>query len=255
MLKKEDFLGYNFINSNNIREVAVEIMNHPLSNSNGDLPIVLTPNVDYIVKLNRSENKDLNIRLSKSAFILPDGQPIIWAAKYYKKDIRHRLTGSDLFTEMYNIAKTRKTNTLLITSGEVTSNFYKKDFPASVVYTLPYINHGDTDAFNKAITDCVSLIAEHKIETVFLGISFPKQDIIALGIYDQLKALKYINIPLLCLLGASLEFGAGVKKRAPVIYQKIGMEWFYRFATEPKRLFKRYFIESFEFLSVLKSFK
>lgn len=48
-------------------------------------------------------------------------------------------------------------------------------------------------------------------------------------------------------LGATIDFEAGTLKRAPLFVQKIGLEWFYRFIKEPKRLFKRYFIDDIQF--------
>ena len=48
-------------------------------------------------------------------------------------------------------------------------------------------------------------------------------------------------------LGATIDFETGNSKRAPMIYQKLALEWFYRFMKEPKRLFRRYFIEDMQF--------
>ena len=48
-------------------------------------------------------------------------------------------------------------------------------------------------------------------------------------------------------LGATIDFEAGTLKRAPKIWQKIGMEWLYRCMKEPKRLFKRYFVDDMQF--------
>ena len=48
-------------------------------------------------------------------------------------------------------------------------------------------------------------------------------------------------------LGATIDFEAGNIKRAPKIFQKLYMEWFYRFLKEPKRMFKRYFIDDMQF--------
>lgn len=52
-------------------------------------------------------------------------------------------------------------------------------------------------------------------------------------------------------LGATIDFEAGTLKRAPAIWQKIGMEWLYRCMKEPKRLFKRYFIDDHAILLLL----
>jgi exopolysaccharide biosynthesis WecB/TagA/CpsF family protein len=48
-------------------------------------------------------------------------------------------------------------------------------------------------------------------------------------------------------LGATIDFEAGNVNRAPKIWQKIYMEWFYRFLQEPRRMFRRYFIDDMKF--------
>ena len=55
------------------------------------------------------------------------------------------------------------------------------------------------------------------------------------------------NVKLFMALGATIDFEAGTLKRAPMFWQKIGMEWLYRVLKEPRRLFKRYFIDDMQF--------
>lgn len=57
-------------------------------------------------------------------------------------------------------------------------------------------------------------------------------------------------MPLFLLLGASYEFHAGLKKRAPMIFQKLGLEFFHRFLSEPKRMFRRYFVDDMVFFKL-----
>lgn len=255
MLKKEKFLGYNFIVSKDIKQVALSIFDYHYSDEIDLLPIIFTPNVDYIVKLDIAKCHELRERLKKSAFILPDGQPIIWASKFLKGNIIKRLAGSDLFSHLYSLVKRNQIPSLFITSGENVSKFYKNDFPRCHILTLPYIDAEDDNELKKIAYQSASLIIRYDIKFVFIGVSFPKQDKIALGIFDELKASGYENIPILALIGASLEFEAKIKKRAPIFLQKVGLEWFYRFLLEPRRLFKRYFIDSFQFLRIVNTNK
>lgn len=252
MIDKENFLDYNFVISNSIEQVALSIFEYHYSVDDQLLPIIFTPNVDYIVKLNNNKFQKLRERLKKSAFILPDGQPIIWASKLYKGRIKNRLAGSDLFSHLYRIIRKSRTTSLFLTPGENVSNFYQQDFPTSYVLTLPYIDPEKDSEFNEIIDESVNLIIKNNIKFVFIGVSFPKQDKLALGIFDKLKTGGYHNIPMLALIGASLEFEAGIKKRAPIAFQKMGLEWFFRFLMEPKRLFKRYFIDSFQFTKIVR---
>jgi exopolysaccharide biosynthesis WecB/TagA/CpsF family protein len=55
------------------------------------------------------------------------------------------------------------------------------------------------------------------------------------------------GVKLWMALGATIDFEAGTLQRAPLFYRKIGMEWLYRFFKEPKRLFRRYFVDDTKF--------
>ena len=55
------------------------------------------------------------------------------------------------------------------------------------------------------------------------------------------------GVKLFMALGATIDFEAGTLKRAPVMWQRIGMEWLYRALKEPQRLFKRYFVDDMKF--------
>ena len=55
------------------------------------------------------------------------------------------------------------------------------------------------------------------------------------------------GVKLFMALGATIDFEAGTLQRAPLMWQKIGMEWLYRVIKEPKRLFKRYFVDDMQF--------
>ena len=112
------------------------------------------------------------------------------------------------------------------------------------------------------IEGCKPLFDVFQPEYVFLGIRFPKQNHIALGLIEHVKQHNATqgnpqrNMPLFLLLGASYEFYLNIKKRAPQFWRKIGMEWFYRFTQEPGRLFKRYFVDDMQFIPiVIKEFR
>lgn len=91
---------------------------------------------------------------------------------------------------------------------------------------------------------------------MFLGIRFPKQNHIALGLIEHINQYNAThnetprNMPLFLLLGASYEFYLNIKTCSEIL-AKIGMEWFYRFTQEPGRLFKRYFIDDMQFIPIV----
>jgi N-acetylglucosaminyldiphosphoundecaprenol N-acetyl-beta-D-mannosaminyltransferase len=123
--------------------------------------------------------------------------------------------------------------------------------PGATCYTLPFFDKNDDNIIQEITDNCVKIILENNIKIVLIGISFPKQNILAINIYNKLKAIQTEQIPLFCMLGASFEFYLRLKKRAPAYVQKFGLEWLHRFSKEPARLFKRYFIDDIGFFPIL----
>ena len=70
----------------------------------------------------------------------------------------------------------------------------------------------------------------------------PKQEVWITGHRQQMS-----NVRLFMALGATVDFEAGTVKRCPLWLQRMGMEWFWRFCQEPRRLFRRYFIQDMQF--------
>ena len=81
------------------------------------------------------------------------------------------------------------------------------------------------------------ILCDSHADMLFVGMGVPKQDIF---IYENMNIYQ---IPLSFSIGAAIDFLAGNVKRAPKWMSNHGLEWFYRFLQEPKRMFKRYFID------------
>ena len=88
----------------------------------------------------------------------------------------------------------------------------------------------------------MKILQNSNANVVLVGLGNPKQTIWIYKYKDRLP-----NIDVYLALGATIDFEAGLVKRAPVIWQKMYLEWFYRFLQEPRRLFKRYFIDDPKF--------
>lgn len=90
--------------------------------------------------------------------------------------------------------------------------------------------------------ELIRIVNESGANVVLVGVGAPKQ---------EKWIMKYRNrmpkVDIFMGLGATIDFEAGTLKRAPKFWQKVGMEWLYRCIKEPKRLFKRYFIDDMKF--------
>ena len=93
------------------------------------------------------------------------------------------------------------------------------------------------------------MLFNSKADMLFVGMGVPKQDIF---IYENMN--KY-QIPMSFSIGATIDFEAGIQKRAPKWVNHIGMEWLYRLAHDPKRMFKRYIIDDMKIFKLAWRYK
>lgn len=207
---------------------------------------VVTPNVDHIMKLRN--DKEFKIIYERATLILADGQPLLWAAKFLKKPLKEKVSGSDLFPLVCEMAAKEGLKVFLLGAQEgvaltAATRLTKKYTGLNVVgvYSPPFGFEKIKEENEKIIT----LLREAQPDILFVGLGAPKQE---KWIYRHINAIK---VPVSLGIGASFDFEAGTIKRAPHWMQKNGLEWFWRFCQEPKRLFKRYFIEDSKFFLLL----
>jgi len=116
-------------------------------------------------------------------------------------------------------------------------------------YIIPdFFEMSETQKLNAIGDQMTKEIMASRINYVFIGISEPKQGALAQNVTGKLLQQGYNEPCVFFFLGASYEFYFGLKKRAPVIFQKLALEWFYRLITEPARMYKRYIFGNFVFI-------
>lgn len=199
---------------------------------------VVTPNSDIVVKM----QKDAELKhICKTAdLILTDGMILVKISNYLKTPIKERVCMTDFVWNVFDLALEKGYKIFLLGGKEdvlekALKNI-KKRLPTLQIadaYSPPFgfeQDPGELKAVNKRIKNSGA-----DILIVFLGC--PKQEKF---IYQNKD--KY-NVPLSITMGGCIDFLAGNVRRAPVWMQMAGLEWFYRFLQEPKRLFKRYFID------------
>lgn len=247
-LTEKKIFGFNFISNATNEEIATNIISKNYKIKDKIYPFLITPNVDQIVKFLHKDNSELYEFYKASAYILPDGQPIVWSSQLLNKKLSRRLTGSDFFPVLWNEIKNKNKKTLLIIPRESIASKLEQEYPNCKCYVPPYFKT-KTKEYLIIKKEIQQLIKTYQPEFLFIGLGFPKQEILAKDLYIELDDKK--EFPLTLLLGASFEFYTNEIKRAPKWIQKIGFEWFYRFLQEPKRMFKRYFIDDVKFVSLV----
>ena len=211
---------------------------------------VVTPNVDHIVRLEK--DKELQKVYKNASLILTDGKPLIWISKWYKTPIKEKISGSDLFPRVCQLAANKNYTMYLLGAAEgvadtATRNLMKKYPGLNIVgtYSPPFGFEKNEQEMNKIKTQ----IQDVHPDILIVGLGCPKQEKF---MYYHCKEL---GVPISFGLGASIDFEAGNIKRAPKWMSNHGLEWLYRFSKEPKRLFKRYFVDDLKIIQVARKYR
>jgi N-acetylglucosaminyldiphosphoundecaprenol N-acetyl-beta-D-mannosaminyltransferase len=213
-------------------------------------PVVFTPNVDTVVRLGELEPSGVAHRLRNASCILPDGQPIVWASRLLKQPLRSRLAGSDLVPVLWRrILADGRAPMVIASCGEV-AEALRAELPSLAVYVPPVFDPADPSALSHVVRATADVLYRAQPEFVFVGISYPKQQLLAFALIDRLRR-QGRRPPLFLLIGGSFDMYVGRTPRAPAWMQRVGAEWLFRFVLEPRRLFRRYFIEDLRFLPMV----
>jgi len=181
--------------------------------------------------------------------VLADGMPIVWLSKLYSQSLVKRITGSNLFPVLWAAIKNKNKTAFFILADEKIAEKICGEYAQSQ-YAIPkFFDAGDDAYVAEFVKQHLQQIKELKPDFIFIGVTIPKQQKIALELYRQLSGNVNFNC-LVAVLGGSFEFYLGLKKRAPAFFQKSGMEWIYRLVQEPKRLWKRYTVGNLQFMYV-----
>lgn len=211
---------------------------------------VVTPNVDHIVRLEKDE--ELQKVYKNASLILTDGKPLIWISKWYKTPIKEKISGSDLFPRVCQLAANKNYTMYFLGAAEgvadtAARNLMKKYPGLNIVgtYSPPFGFEKNEQEMNKIKAQ----IQDVHPDILIVGLGCPKQEKF---MYYHCKEL---GVPISFGLGASIDFEAGNIKRAPKWMSNHGLEWLYRFSKEPKRLFKRYFVDDIKIIQVARKYR
>ncbi len=207
---------------------------------------VVEVNTDVMIKI--EEDPYLKRITNEADLVLIDGQPLVWIAKLHKRPIKEKVSGSDLSLELCKRAAD-KGHKLVILGGkdgiaEQAKARMEAKYPGLQIvgtYAPPFGFEKDEQELSR-IREMISALHPDIVLACF---GCPKQE---KWIYENFRA---INAGVFLCAGATVDFLAGNVKRAPTWISRIGLEWFYRFLKEPKRLFKRYFMDDMKIFGLL----
>ena len=190
-------------------------------------------------------NKALYDSVVHCDLINADGQSIVWAARILGKRLPERVAGIDLMQNLVNMAAEKGYKCFFLgAKEEVVSkvvDFYSQKFGKDMIagYRNGYFSADEEAAVAQQIADS-------KANILFVAITSPKKEIFQNKYQDILGSVNFTMG-----VGGSFDVIAGVTKRAPRWMQKIGMEWFYRFIQEPRRMWNRYMVGNYKFMKLV----
>ena len=211
--------------------------------------ILVTPNAGHLTNI--FNTPEISKIYSTAELSLIDGWPIAVAAKNASKLKIIRVTGSDLLPELFS-QLTKEVRVGII--GGINETLIRQSLE-SRFHDLN-IQIIDTSQWTNSVYDIRrlrELVQYNALSIVLLCLGHPKQELLA----KELKNYDWAGSRpdwIMCV-GATIEFLTGEQKRAPKILQKIGLEWFYRLITNPKKFIQRYLNAVFPSLKLIfKSF-
>ncbi len=196
---------------------------------------VVTINVDFIV--NALRDPQLLSILRDASLATADGMPLVWGARLLGVPLKERVAGADLVPALAERAAQKGYSIYLLGAGpgvaDRAARILQQRYPGlkiAGVYSPPFHPGLETEA------SVLEMIRASRPDILMVALGNPKQEKWIQRYGAQL------GVPVMMGVGGSLDFIAGVTKRAPQWMQSSGLEWVWRLAQEPRRLWRRYVV-------------
>lgn len=195
---------------------------------------VVTPNVDHAVMFQHSE--PLRRAYADASLVLADGMPVLWASRLLRRPLPERVPGSDLVPALFKATRQPLRVYLLGAAPGVAERAalrIAERWPKVQVvgsYSPPLGFERD----ERENAEILARIRMSQPDLLIVGLGAPKQELWLQSHREQIAA------PVALAVGATIDFLAGEKARAPRWMRRVGLEWAHRLLTEPRRLAARY---------------
>ncbi len=201
--------------------------------------VVLTANAAILCM--KRENAELSEACGKADMVVPDGVPVVWASRLAGTPLPERVAGVDFMVELLHAADKHGLRVYFLgAKPEVVTalvELCEREYPRAVIA-------GARDGYFKAEqhAEVVEQIRASQADLLFVGMPTPFKET-----WVQ-KHRERLDVPVIMGVGGSFDVLTGKVKRAPVFLQNVGMEWSWRLAMEPRKMWKRYLKTNTEFL-------
>ncbi len=185
-------------------------------------------------------NNSLQRVHNAAGLVTPDGMPLVWLARLHGLKHVERVYGPDLMLALCHRSISKGYKHFLYGGAEGVpdrlANRLKRRYPGLRIvgsYSPPF--RPLTDEEDK---QTVQAINEANPDVVWIGLSTPKQE------RWMAEHIGRLTAPVLVGIGAAFDFHSGLKRQAPRWMQRSGLEWLFRLANEPRRLWRRYLVNN-----------
>ncbi len=222
-------------------EDVIKILEQWIVNKNFGNYIIISNANDAVIS-----KKDARVReaVNKSSLSVPDGISLIIISRLLGFKLKRRVYGPDLMWNFLRYSEKKGYSHFFYGGSKNTLEKLvfnlKEKIPGLEImgYYSPPFRNLDEDEDTKII----DRINDLSPDILWVGLGCPKQQIWMYKHKDRLK------VPAMVGVGAAFDFIAGTKLQAPTWMRNNGLEWLFRFATEPKRLWRRYLVNGSLFI-------
>jgi len=203
--------------------------------------LLLTVNVSILMMMRT--DADLKAACEAGELVVADGMPVVWGTKLLGTPLAGRVSGCDLMQRILSDGAEHNLRVFFLGASE--------EVVATLIETVSR-EHPDLDIagyrngyFSEAdYPEVLQQIRESQADVLFVGMPTPFKEVWCHRFRDELCT------PAIVPVGGSFDVLAGFVTRAPRWMQRIGMEWFWRLAMEPRRMWKRYLVTNTTFLAL-----
>lgn len=206
---------------------------------------IFTPNSEIVMKAD--EDSEFKAVLNSGDLVIPDGIGVILASKINGLGLTERVPGIEMMGRILEYCNLAGKSIYLFGGkpgvAEIAAENIQKSFP-----NLKVVGYRDGYFEAKESPKILDAINEVKPDVLFVALGAPKQE---LWIH---KNQKLLNTKVAMGVGGALDVYAGVVKRAPAVFRKIGLEWFYRLMIQPSRIGRMMVLPKFLIKAILARF-
>lgn len=190
-----------------------------------------------------TSDEELKKAVNVADMSTPDGAPIAWALRHLGFPFQQRINGPDLMWKYLGEAERLGQSVFFYGSTDITLARLRESALASFPRLMVAGSLSRPFRSLSALEDEaeVRFINSSRTNVLFVALGCPKQEKWMAAHRGQINAL-------MIGVGAAFDYHSGTLRRAPLWMQRKGLEWFFRLCTEPRRLFKRYFLSNSIFI-------